>query len=106
MARCLRSSAVDRRVVHQRQFYILHARGLRQEVVVLEDETNLAVAQDGTLSIAAHLAHAHTIQIVFALDGVSRQPSWLSRVDLPEPDLPMMVTNSPSYILKLTPFRA
>lgn len=28
--------------------------------------------------------------------GVSRHPNWLSRVDLPEPDVPMMVTNSPS----------
>ena len=30
------------------------------------------------------------------LVGVSRQPSWFSRVDLPEPEVPMMVTNSPS----------
>ena len=30
------------------------------------------------------------------LVGVSRHPNWLSSVDLPEPDLPMMVTNSPS----------
>ena len=55
----------NRRVVHQWQLYILHTGSLRQKVVVLEDETNLAVAENGTV-VAAHLSYAHTIQIVFA----------------------------------------
>ena len=57
---------IDGRIVHQRQLYILHARGLRQQIVVLEDEANLAVAQDGSV-VAAHLAHAHAVQVIFAL---------------------------------------
>ena len=56
----------DGRIVHQRQLYILYARGFRQEIVVLEDEANLAVAQDGSV-VAAHLAHAHAIQVIFTL---------------------------------------
>ena len=40
------------------------------------------------------------------LVGVSRQPSVLSRVDLPEPEVPMMVTNSPSRMENDTPRRA
>ena len=56
----------DGRIVHQRQLYILYARGLWQEIVVLEDEANLAVAQDGSV-VAAHLAHAHAIQVIFTL---------------------------------------
>ena len=45
-------------------------------------------------------------RIYSPLEGVSRHPNWLSRVDFPEPDLPMMVTNSPSCILNDTPLRA
>ncbi len=54
------------RIVHQRQLYIFHARGLWQKIVVLEDEANLAVAQDSSV-VAAHLAHAHAIQVIFTL---------------------------------------
>ena len=35
--------------------------------------------------------------------GVSRQPSRFISVDLPEPDGPMIATNSPGSMLKLTP---
>ena len=52
------------RIVHQWQLHILHTGSLWQKVVVLEDETNLAVAEDGTV-VAAHLSYADTIQIVF-----------------------------------------
>ena len=40
------------------------------------------------------------------LVGVSRQPSVFSKVDFPEPDVPMMVTNSPSRMVNETPRRA
>ena len=40
------------------------------------------------------------------LVGVSRQPRVFNSVDLPEPDVPMMVTNSPSVMEKETPRRA
>ena len=38
--------------------------------------------------------------------GRSRPPSMWSKVDLPEPDVPTMATNSPSSTLRLTPSRA
>jgi len=38
--------------------------------------------------------------------GVSRQPRMLSRVDLPDPLVPMMVTNSPSAMSNDIPRRA
>ncbi|MNC95051.1 hypothetical protein D3C83_120640 [compost metagenome] len=40
------------------------------------------------------------------LVGRSRQPSTFMKVDLPEPDGPMMATNSPRSISTLTPSRA
>ena len=38
--------------------------------------------------------------------GLSSAPMMFMAVDLPEPDAPMMATNSPSSIEKLTPRRA
>ena len=38
--------------------------------------------------------------------GVSRQPSMFNSVDFPEPDVPMMVTNSPSPMENDTPRNA
>lgn len=40
------------------------------------------------------------------LVGVSRHPNVFNKVDLPEPDVPMMVTNSPSLMVKETPRKA
>ena len=51
------------RVVHERQFHVLHARGLGQEVVVLEYETNLPVAKHGPLRLR-HGAHGDAVEQV------------------------------------------
>ncbi len=40
------------------------------------------------------------------MDGVSRQPMRFIRVDLPEPDGPMIATYSPRSMAMDTPFRA
>ena len=61
-------SAVVFLVVHEGQLHVLHGGGLRQEVVVLEYEANLAVTQTGTLT-AAHGAHADAIEVVLAAGG-------------------------------------
>src|SRR6185369_8495810 len=42
----------------------------------------------------------------FPLVGVSKAPKICINVDLPEPDGPIIATNSPVSILKLTPWRA
>jgi hypothetical protein len=41
-----------------------------------------------------------------ALDGVSRQPMMFIEDDLPEPDGPMMATNSPRAMARSTPASA
>jgi len=38
--------------------------------------------------------------------GRSRHPIWLRRVDFPDPDGPMMATNSPSLMVRDIPFNA
>ena len=58
----------DLGIVHQGQFDVLDRCGLGQQVVVLEDEADLAVAELGAL-IAAHPAYRHAIKEVFARGG-------------------------------------
>lgn len=55
-------------VVHQGQFHILHGCGLGKEVIVLEYETYLAVAQTGSL-VLGHGANADTVEIILARGG-------------------------------------
>jgi hypothetical protein len=74
--------------VAQRQLDVGQRARARDEVEGLEDEPDLAVAQVGLLV------------------GWSRQPSMFINVDLPEPDEPMIATNSPVSIRRLTPSSA
>ena len=67
---CLDSSltAFPRRVlavVHQGQFHVLHGRRLGQQVVVLEHEANLLVAQPGPL-VLRHLPHGNAVQEILS----------------------------------------
>ena len=59
---------LDLGIIHQRELDVFDGCGLGEEVVVLEDESDLAVAQLGTL-VAAHPTHRHAIEIVFARRG-------------------------------------
>ena len=52
-------------VVHQWQLHILNTRGFGEQVVVLEDEANLPVAEHSTLS-ARHGAHGYPVEDIFA----------------------------------------
>ena len=56
------------RVVHQGQFHILYSGGLGQQVVVLEHEANLLVAQMGTLRLR-HGADGNTVEQILARGG-------------------------------------
>lgn len=49
-------------------------------------------------SFSQRLDTSLSINIYFPLVGVSRQPSIFISVDLPDPDFPMIATNSPSSI--------
>src|SRR5262250_775172 len=69
--------------IQQRQLHILDRTGPSQQVKTLEDKANLFVAHLGQL-IARHLGH----------------------VDFPEPDAPMMATNSPDSTRTSIPRKA
>ena len=53
------------RVVHQRQFHVLDGGRLGQQVVVLEHEAYLTVAQMGALCLR-HRAHGNAVEEIFA----------------------------------------
>jgi hypothetical protein len=65
----------------------------RQEIEGLEDEPDLPVAYPGERVVAEPRDFLALSQYSPEL-GVSRQPSRFIRVDLPEPDGPMMATYS------------
>ena len=55
-------------IVHQGQLHILHGRGLGQEVVALEDEAYLAVAQ-GRPPVLVHGPDGYAVEPVFSRSG-------------------------------------
>ena len=61
-------------VIHQWQFHILDGRGLGQQVVVLEHEAYLLVAQMGTLGLR-HGAHGILNETPLRAFTVS-EPTW------------------------------
>jgi hypothetical protein len=74
--------------VLQRQLAVLERGRARQEVEPLEDEPDDAVADDGP-RVALRV-------------GRSRQPRMFIIVDLPDPLVPTMATNSPCAIVRFT----
>lgn len=68
----------------------------------MEHEAYFTVAEYGTLGFA-HGAYGDAVQQILSYGGRIQQPSMFNSVDLPEPDVPMMVTNSPSPIENDTP---
>ncbi len=75
------------------------------QIVVLKDEADLSSAEDGQFLILEgedFLASTSTLPPV----GRSSPPSICSRVDLPEPEVPTMATNSPFSTEKLMPSSA
>ena len=81
--------------VDQRQLDVLERRGARQQVEALEHEADDAVAHLGELD-AAEVRDVAAVEAVAGRSmGVSRQPRMFISVDLPEPEEPMIATNSP-----------
>ena len=78
----------------QRQLHVLVGRDLRQQIEVLEDEADAAVADLGEL-VAGDARDVLAAEVVRSRVGVSRQPIRFISVDLPEPDGPTIATNSP-----------
>ncbi len=88
-------------LVDQRQFDVLQRGGARQQVVALKDEAQIVAAQQRAL-ILGQIRHLDPVEVVVPLVGVSRQPITFIAVDLPDPLGPMMATNSPALIFRLT----
>ena len=75
---------------------------LRQQVEELEDEPDVPAAQDRPAGLDKPSTRCPRSQISPLVAG-SSPPSTCSRVDLPEPDGPMIATNSPSATSRSTP---
>ena len=73
----------------------------RDEVIALENERNLPGADLGQLPLGA-LPDRGAVQEILPRVGTSRQPRMFIIVDLPEPEVPMMATNSPWSMLSVT----
>ena len=90
-------------LVEQRHLDVLDDRVLRQQVVRLEDEAEVAAADLGQL-VVVHLGDVLRRRgSSRPLVGRSRQPRRFSRVDLPEPDGPIRATKSPSSNVQVQP---
>ena len=89
--------------IDQRQLDVVQRGGAGQQVEGLEDEPDLLVADPGQL-VVAQLRDPVAVEPVLALrSGLSRQPMRFISVDLPEPDGPMMATNSFFRMVTSTP---
>jgi hypothetical protein len=83
-------------VVEQGELDILAHRQLVDQIEALEDEADILLADVGELRLGKP-GHLDPVEDVGAARRAeSSIPSTLSRVDLPQPDGPMIATNSPS----------
>ncbi len=94
LAALLRRHAAE----EQRHLDVLERRDLRQQVEVLEDEPDAAVAHVGELVARETPRRPRRRGGRCRSLGVSRQPMRFMSVDLPEPDGPTIATNSPGSI--------
>ena len=101
--------------IGERQFDVLFHIELVDEVETLKDEAYLSLA-DGRALVLMQSGHLFVAKPVLARGGVveesedvvglSRSPRMLRSVDLPQPEGPMMATNSPSLTSNDTLSRA
>ena len=92
--------------IGQGELDVLPRRHGGEQVELLEHEADASVADLGQGGLA-HVADVFAGQVVATRrSGVSRQPRMCMRVDLPEPEGPMMATYSPWLIDRLTPRNA
>jgi hypothetical protein len=84
-------------VVDERQLDVVQSGGAGQQVEGLEDEADFLVADAGQF-VVVERADELAVEPVVALAGESRQPIRFMKVDLPEPEGPMMATYSLSLM--------
>ena len=82
--------------VEQRQLDVLERRGARQQVEALEDEADASRCARAPARPAAAWRRRGRSARSGPVVGRSRHPRMCMNVDLPEPDGPTMVTNSPA----------
>ena len=82
--------------VEQRQHHLLQGRGARQQVELLEDEADACGSEIGELVASRARRRCGRRARACRSVGTSSAPIRFIMVDLPEPDGPMMATNSPA----------
>jgi hypothetical protein len=92
-------------VVQQGELDILPNRQFVDQIEALEDEADIGLANLGQLAFG-QAGDFLAVEDVEPLDGLSSMPITFSKVDLPQPDGPMMATNSPSAISRSIPSSA
>ena len=85
---------------HERKSHVLPSRQLGDELAVLKDESQLAQSQMGSLRISV------PPKPTLPWSGTRTPDRQCSRVDLPEPEGPMIATLSPAETLIVRPARA
>ena len=88
--------------IDQRQLDVLERRGPRQQVEILEHEADELVAHLAPVRCARAAPRPGRPACSCRASGESRQPRMFISVDLPEPDEPVMATNSPLSISRFT----
>ena len=91
--------------VEQRQHRLPQGRGPRQQVELLEHEPDRVVAQRGQ-RVRGQRADIAAVDEQWSRVGTSSPPIRFIIVDLPDPDGPMMATNSHAATPNETPSRA
>ena len=91
--------------IDERQLDIFDGGCARKQIESLKHETEKVPAQERTLA-ACQRANVDALEEYDPEVGVSRQPMMFIAVDLPEPDGPMMATNSPLPTLRSAPASA
>ena len=89
-------------VYDKRHGHVLQGAGARQQVEVLEDETQLVVPHQGRWSAESRDISCPSSQYSPEV-GRSRQPRMFISVLLPEPDAPIRATISPPATVSDTP---
>ena len=93
-------------VVEQGELDILAHAKLVDEIEALEDEADVALAEVGELGLGQAGDLGAVEDVGAARSGCRACRSTLSRVDLPQPDGPMIATNSPSATSRKMPSSA
>ena len=97
----LRRSRVRHAPIEQRQLHVVDDREIGDQVERLEDESELAVPHAGERAVGVRGDRLAVERTRVPAVGTSSSPITFSSVLLPQPDGPMIETNSPARTSRL-----